>query len=73
MRKKKRAVTVVCVEQPGSVSAVATKLRNIGFIVDQELEFAGSVIGQWDDDLQKLEDIPGVLVVEESEENFPLE
>lgn len=72
MLQNKRAVTVVCSDQPGSVAKVAERLRDIGFDVEQELEFAGSVIGQWGDDLTILEKIPGVLAAEESEEKYPL-
>lgn len=72
MPNKRRPITVVCSEQPGSMESVVSRLQHIGFVVEQELEFAGSVIGQWDGDLKKIQEIPGVDGVEGSEEMFPL-
>ncbi|MDX2476713.1 MAG: hypothetical protein QNL05_05055 [Gammaproteobacteria bacterium] len=71
MKQNKRAVTVVCSEDEGSIAEVSRQLSNAGFIVEQELEFAGSITGLWDDDLVKLEAISGVIAVEESEEKIP--
>lgn len=72
MKRQKRDVVVTCSQEEGAVPRVADDLRKVGFEVESVLEFAGSVVGKWDEELDSLRQIPGVAAVEESQENYPL-
>jgi len=69
--QKKRTVIVTCSLDEGSVNKVAESLRSTaGFEVENVLEMAGSVVGQWEGNVASLRKIPGVIDVSESEEKF---
>ena len=67
-----RPVIVTCRDGSESAAQVARRLEELGFTVESVLEFAGSVVGGWPGDLDRLRKVPGVLAVEESGEQFPL-
>ena len=71
MKRKSRSVIVTCSDEDDAATKVASRLEKIGFHVDSVLEFAGSVVGEWDDELARLREVPGVVAAEESEEKYP--
>ena len=66
-----KELVVTCSVAEGSVQRVEQRLREIGFQIDQVLNFAGSITGRCDKPLETLREIPEVDAVEESEMNFP--
>lgn len=67
----KKELVVTCNMKEGSVARVEKRLRDIGFEIDNVLEFAGSIVGRTAMPVEKLRKIPEVDAVEESEMKYP--
>lgn len=70
---ERRTVIVTCSPEEGAVWRVSIELEALGFQVDEILEFAGSILGSWNQALELLENIDGVDAVDLSETVHPLE
>jgi len=60
---EKSTYIITCSLEEGSVERVRTRLEEIGFSIDEVLEFAGSITGTWlkpIDELQKIEEVDAV-------------
>lgn len=68
---EKKDIVVTCNTKEGSVTRVEQRLRDIGFEIDNVLEFAGSIVGRWGNSLETLRELPEVDDVAESEMKYP--
>ena len=64
---KHRTVIVTCSLDSGSVERVEKRLSEAGFEVHKILEFAGSITGIWNRDLEELRAIDEVDAAEDSQ------
>ena len=68
---KQKEIVVTCSIEDGSVARVEKRLRDVGFEIDNILEFTGSIVGRWNKPLKVLRELPEVDAAEESEMSGP--
>lgn len=63
---------IVTLQESASATEVAATLKATGFLVENVLEFAGCITGNWDGDLAELQNITGVQAAELDGEQFAM-